>query len=78
MSEEPDLLRAHRRAPGVAADEVGGSATDLVNPWGVAMFRTLLTIEPRTAAEQAAYGKWLDQQSDRRPPGRTGHTAPKA
>ncbi len=29
------------------------------------MFRTLQTIEPRTASEQAAYGKWLDQQSER-------------
>ena len=44
---------------------MSGAGTNLVNPWGVAMFRTLLTIEPRTAAEQAAYGKWLDQQSDR-------------
>ena len=29
------------------------------------MFRTLQTIEPEKASEQAAYGKWLDQQSDR-------------
>ena len=29
------------------------------------MFRTLKTIEPRSASEQAAYGKWLDQRSDR-------------
>jgi succinate dehydrogenase/fumarate reductase cytochrome b subunit len=35
------------------------------NPWGIAMFRTLKTVEPRSAAEQAAYGKWLDQRSDR-------------
>ena len=29
------------------------------------MFRTLQTIEPGKASEEAAYGKWLDQQSDR-------------
>ena len=29
------------------------------------MFRTLRTLEPRSAAEQAAYGKWLDQRTDR-------------
>jgi hypothetical protein len=42
-----------------------GDLTQTVNPWGVALFRTLQTVEPRTAAEQAAYGKWLDQTSDR-------------
>jgi hypothetical protein len=42
-----------------------GAGANLVNPWGVAMFRTLQTIEPRLASEQAAYSKWLDQQSDR-------------
>jgi hypothetical protein len=36
-----------------------------LNPWGVALFETLESIEPETAAEQAAYGKWLDQTSDR-------------
>jgi hypothetical protein len=29
------------------------------------MFRTLKTTEPRSASEQAAYGKWLDQRTDR-------------
>jgi hypothetical protein len=42
-----------------------GSRGDAVNPWGVALFRTLRTVQPRTAAEQAAYGKWLDQRLDR-------------
>jgi hypothetical protein len=36
-----------------------------VNPWGVATFRTLKTVEPKSASEQAAYAKWLDQRSDR-------------
>src|SRR5512132_4578750 len=42
-----------------------GSQGDAVNPWGVALFRTLRTAQPRSAAEQAAYSKWLDQTSDR-------------
>ena len=42
-----------------------GTQTDAMNPWGVALFRTLRTIEPRTASEQAAYSKWLDQRLDR-------------
>jgi hypothetical protein len=35
------------------------------NPWGLQLFRTLETVQPRTAAEQAAYTKWLDQTSER-------------
>jgi hypothetical protein len=42
-----------------------GTQTDAMNPWGVALFRTLRAVEPRTAAEQAAYSKWLDQRLDR-------------
>jgi hypothetical protein len=42
-----------------------GTQTDAMNPWGVALFRSLRTVEPRTASEQAAYSKWLDQRLDR-------------
>jgi hypothetical protein len=42
-----------------------GTAASLINPWSVAMFKAMQGIEPKTAAEQAAYGKWLDQQTDR-------------
>ncbi len=42
-----------------------GTQGDAVNPWGVETFRTMQTVEPRTAAEQAAYAKWLDQRLDR-------------
>ena len=38
---------------------------DAPNPWGLAMFRTLGTVEPETASEQSAYDKWLDQMSGR-------------
>jgi hypothetical protein len=42
-----------------------GTLTDGYNPWSVVMFRTLRTVEPHSASEQAAYGKWLDQRTDR-------------
>ena len=42
-----------------------GTAGDTISPWGLALFRTLETVEPETSAEEAAYGKWLDQTSDR-------------
>src|SRR4051812_15769848 len=42
-----------------------GTQTDAMNPWGVALFRSLRTVEPRTASEEAAYSKWLDQRLDR-------------
>ena len=42
-----------------------GTQTDAMNPWGVALFRSLRNVEPRTASEQAAYSKWLDQRLDR-------------
>jgi len=42
-----------------------GTIGEELNPWAVAMFQTIETVEPETAAEQAAYGKWLDQTSDR-------------
>jgi hypothetical protein len=42
-----------------------GSLGDALNPWGVATFRTLKQTVPRSASEQAAYSKWLDQRSDR-------------
>jgi hypothetical protein len=42
-----------------------GSHMSETNPWGLRLYRTLRSIEPRTAAEQAAYAKWLDQRLDR-------------
>jgi len=37
----------------------------LQNPWGVPLFETFTKVVPNTAAQQAAYSKWLDQTSDR-------------
>jgi hypothetical protein len=42
-----------------------GTQGSELNPWSLAMFRTLQTIEPRTAAEQSAYDRWLDQRANR-------------
>jgi hypothetical protein len=42
-----------------------GEAGNEINPWGVALFRTLETVSPGNAAEEAAYSKWLDQTSTR-------------
>jgi hypothetical protein len=42
-----------------------GAAADEVNPWGVELFRTLVSFQPETAKDEAAYGKWLDQTSER-------------
>lgn len=42
-----------------------GDSGNEINPWGVALFRTLETAHPGNAAEEAAYSKWLDQTSTR-------------
>jgi Protein of unknown function (DUF4239) len=42
-----------------------GTLGDAINPWGVAMFRTLQDVEPSTESEQSAYDKWLEQTSAR-------------
>jgi len=42
-----------------------GTLGDRLNPWTLAMFRITKTVEPRSASEQAAYAKWLDQRTDR-------------
>jgi hypothetical protein len=42
-----------------------GKGGDTINPWGAALFRTLRLTDPKSATEQTAYAKWLDQRSDR-------------
>ena len=42
-----------------------GKAGEAINPWTVALFRTLTLANPKSPTEQAAYSKWLDQTSDR-------------
>jgi hypothetical protein len=42
-----------------------GQGGDTINPWAVALFRTLKLANPTRPTEQSAYDKWLDQTSDR-------------
>ncbi|MGZ8631820.1 MAG: bestrophin-like domain [Actinomycetota bacterium] len=42
-----------------------GSETDQINPWAVALFRTLETVEPRANSEQSAFDNWLSQTNAR-------------
>ena len=42
-----------------------GTIGDAINPWGVAQFTTLDSLEPATAAEESAYDQWLGQTSAR-------------
>jgi hypothetical protein len=42
-----------------------GRGGDTINPWAIALFRSLKLANPTSATEQAAYSKWLDQTSDR-------------
>jgi hypothetical protein len=42
-----------------------GKGGDTINPWSVALFRSLRLANPTTPSEQAAYSKWLDQTTDR-------------
>jgi hypothetical protein len=42
-----------------------GNGGDAINPWSIALFRSLKVTNPTSASEQAAYSKWLDQTSDR-------------
>jgi Protein of unknown function (DUF4239) len=42
-----------------------GRPEDLANPWTLAQFKTLKAANPRSAAEQSAYDKWLDLTADR-------------
>jgi hypothetical protein len=44
---------------------VAGNGSAAINPWGLALFRTLKSANAKSPAEQAAYSKWLDQTSDR-------------
>ena len=42
-----------------------GTLGEAINPWGVAMFRTISTVEPSSPSEESAYDRWLDQTADR-------------
>lgn len=42
-----------------------GTDGTAINPWAAELFRTLRDVEPESNAEQAAYGQWLEQTSER-------------
>jgi len=42
-----------------------GTLGNAFNPWGVAMFRTMQAVEPKSNSEQTAFDKWFDQRSER-------------
>ena len=42
-----------------------GELGDTINPWGVALFRSIRAAETPTFAGETAFAKWLDQTSDR-------------
>jgi amino acid transporter len=42
-----------------------GTLGDSANPWGAEMFRTMSKVEPRSATEQSAYDRWMDQTTAR-------------
>jgi hypothetical protein len=61
-----ELLCYARNVVGPEWDRMeAGTQGDAINPWGVALFRTLQGVQPKSAAEQSAYDKWLDQTSER-------------
>lgn len=42
-----------------------GTIGDTVNPWGARMFLTIKAVQPRTATEQSAYDRWMDETTQR-------------
>jgi hypothetical protein len=42
-----------------------GTEGDSLNPWALELFGTLSQVQPKTASEQSAYDKWLEQTSTR-------------
>ncbi len=42
-----------------------GELGDAINPWGIALFRTIRAADTSSVEEQTAFAKWLDQTSDR-------------
>jgi hypothetical protein len=42
-----------------------GTFKDSLNPWAAAMFRTMSSVQPKTATQQSAYDRWMDQSTSR-------------
>jgi hypothetical protein len=42
-----------------------GDLDDAINPWGIALFRTIQAADPSGTIQETAFAKWLDQTSER-------------
>jgi hypothetical protein len=42
-----------------------GDLDEAINPWGIALFRTIQAADPSGTVQETAFAKWLDQTSDR-------------
>jgi hypothetical protein len=69
--DSPEVLTGEltcyaRSVAGVEWDALdNGTLGDSINPWGGELFTTISTVKPRTATEQSAYDRWMDQTADR-------------
>jgi len=60
-----ELVCYGRAVVGIEWPQLRAGHRPSFNPWGLSLFETLRAVEPRTAAEQAAYSHWLDQTTAR-------------
>jgi hypothetical protein len=61
-----ELVCYARSVAGVQWDKMeAGTLGEQLNPWAVKLFETIKRANPETPAQQAAYGKWLDERSAR-------------
>jgi hypothetical protein len=61
-----DLVCYARYVAGPEWDALAaGKLGDRINPWAAEMYKTISSVDPRTAVEQSAYDRWMDQTSDR-------------
>ena len=61
-----ELVCYARSVAGVQWDRMeDGTLGEQLNPWAGEMFRTLKTVDPRTATEQSAFDMWLTQRQAR-------------
>jgi hypothetical protein len=60
-----ELVCYGRAVVGLEWPLLAHGASTSFNPWGLQLFRTFSAVQPRTASEQAAYAKWLDETSAR-------------
>jgi hypothetical protein len=42
-----------------------GDLDEAINPWGIALFRTIRAADPSGTVQETAFAKWLDQTSER-------------